>query len=101
MINDYMSLSTRRGFNKALGHFRLVSGIVERMNGGENLAEIVDELEKNKDVEKSQIGPILNAIVVDRMGYRTLSFNLPEDTSSTEGVWAETQRWGKLDLILA
>jgi hypothetical protein len=101
MINDYMSLSTRRGFNKSLGHFRLVTGIVQQMNEGQNLAEIVDELEKAKEVEKSQIGPILNAIVVDRMGYSTLSFNLPQDTSKFEDVWAETQRWGKLDIIVA
>lgn len=101
MINDYMSLSTRRGFNKSLGHFRLVTGIVQRMNEGQNLAEIVDELEKAKEVEKSQIGPILNAIVVDRMEYSTLSFNLPQDTNTFEDVWAETQRWGKLDILVA
>jgi hypothetical protein len=101
MINDYMSLSTRRGFNKSLGHFRLVTGIVQQMNDGTNLAEIVDELEKNKELEKSQIGPILNAIVVDRMGYRTLSLNLPEDMAGFEDIWAETQRWGKMDVIVA
>jgi hypothetical protein len=96
-----MSLSTRRGFNKSLGHFRLVTSIVQQMNGGSNLAEIVDDLEKKKEVEKSQIGPILNAIVIDRMDYRTLSFNMPSDNGAFDGVCAETQRWGKLDVIVA
>ena len=101
MINDYMSLSTRRGFNKSLGHFRLVTTIVQQMNGGVNLAEIVDELEKKKEVEKAQIGPILNAIVIDRMDYGTLSFNMPADYGAFDGVASETQRWGKFDAIVA
>ena len=62
MINDYASLSTRAGFNKSLSHFRMVTGIVEQLGKGLNLAEIIDELEKNKGLVKSQITPILNPL---------------------------------------
>jgi hypothetical protein len=101
MINDYLSLSTRAGFNKSLAHFRMVTDIVRRMNQGENLAEIIDALEKDKGVEKSQIGPILNAIVIDRMEYATRSFNLPVNVQEFAAICGELQKWNRLDLVIA
>ena len=101
MINDYLSLSTRAGFNKSLTHFRMVTEIVRQMGQGENLADIVDRLEKGKSIEKAQITPILNAVVVDRAGYHSLSFNLPVDVQSFDTVQEETQRWNRLDIIIA
>ncbi|MCH7477770.1 MAG: hypothetical protein IIA14_06680 [SAR324 cluster bacterium] len=101
MISDYVSLSTRAGFNKSLGHFRLVSSLVDQMDRGKNLADVIDELEKNKAVEKQQIGPILNAVVIDRLAYRTLSVNLPMDTQDFDGFHNEVKNWNRFDIILA
>jgi hypothetical protein len=101
MINDYLSLSTRAGFNKSLAHFRMVTDIVQRMNRGENLAEIIDALEKEKGVEKSQIAPILNAVVIDRMSYASRSFNLPFNVQEFGAICAELQKWNRLDLVIA
>ena len=101
MINDYLSLSTRAGFNKSLAHFRMVTDIVRRMNQGENLAEIIDALEKERGVEKSQIGPILNAVVIDRMSYASRSFNLPSDVQDFGALCSELQNWNRVDLVIA
>lgn len=101
MINEYASLSTRAGFNKSLGHFRLVSGILEQINQGTNLADLIDELEKSKKVEKQQIAPILNALIVDRMQYASLSFNLPANVQSFDAIRETTKKWNRLDLIVA
>jgi hypothetical protein len=101
MINDYLSLSTRAGFNKSLGHFRMVNDIVRRLNQHENLADVIDTLEKEKGVEKAQIGPILNAIVIDRMEYRSRSFNLPVDVQSFEDIQGELAQWNRFDIVLA
>ncbi|MFI5399672.1 MAG: hypothetical protein ACHQZQ_01295 [SAR324 cluster bacterium] len=101
MINDYISLSSRRGFNKSVGLVRLVNGIVQHLGSGENFAEIVDGLEKNKEVEKSQIGPILNAIVMDRERYSSISFNLPADINAFEPITAEVGKWNRLDIVVA
>lgn len=101
MINDYLSLSTRAGFNKSLTHFRLVTDIVKKMGQGENLADIIDEMEKQKSVEKAQIGPVLNAVVIDRMAYDSFSFNLTEDLQGFEKVAEETAKWDRLNLIVA
>lgn len=101
MINDYLSLSTRAGFNKSLSHFRMVSGIVDHLDKGENLADIIDKLEKSKKVEKAQIGPILNAIVIDRLAYSHLSFNLPVGLNEFEKICENLQGWNRLEVIVA
>ena len=101
MISDYVSLSTRAGFNKSLSHFRLVSSLVDQIDRGKNLADVIDELEKEKGVEKQQIGPILNAVVMDRLSYRTMSVNLPRDTQEFDGIQNEVKNWNRFDIILA
>ncbi len=101
MINDYLSLSTRAGFNKSLAHFRTVTDIIKQLDQGDNLADIVDTLEKNHGVEKAQIAPLLNAVVIDRMGYSTLSFNLPVDVPSFEKILAVLQKWNRVDIVIA
>ena len=101
MINDYASLSTRSGFNKSLSHFRLVSSIVQRLEKGENLADIIDEMEKDRTVEKSQIAPIMNAVVMDRMGYETLSFNQSADFSDFSSIQTTVSKWNRFDIIMA
>ncbi|MCZ6556988.1 MAG: hypothetical protein O7A69_04325 [SAR324 cluster bacterium] len=101
MLNDYLSLSTRAGFNRSLGHFRMVTGIVGQLGKGMNLAEIIDDLEKEKKVEKSQIAPILNAVVIDRMQYATRSFNMPSDSQKFDQIHENTAKWNRFDLIVA
>jgi hypothetical protein len=101
MLNEYASLSSRRGFNRSLAHFRLVTSILDPLGKGQNLADLVDEMEKNKQVEKAQIGPLLNALIVERMGYATLSFNMPTDRKEFEGIWNETGKWNRFDMVVA
>jgi hypothetical protein len=101
MINDYISLSSRKGFNKSLAHFRLVTGIVQKLGEGSNFAEIIDQLEKSKEVEKSQIGPILNAIAIDRENYKTVSFNLPIDINTFDKITAEVEKWNRFQVFVA
>jgi hypothetical protein len=101
MLNEYASLSSRRGFNKSLAHFRLVTAVLDPLGKGQNLADLVDELEKNKQIEKAQIGPLLNALIVERQGYTTLSFNMPTDRKEFQGVWSETEKWNRFDLLVA
>ena len=101
MINDYASLSRREGFNKSLSHFRMVTGIVEQLGKGVNLAEIIDDLEKNKGLVKSQITPILNAVVIERMDYRTMSFNLSSYSQNCDSIREESATTNRFDLVAA
>ena len=101
MLNDYASLSTRAGFNKSLGHFRMVADIVAQLNKGANLADILDDLEKQKGLKKTQITPILNAVVIDRMGYTAQSFNLPVDSGDFTPIHEETAKWNLFDMLVA
>ena len=97
MINQFSSLSSRAGFNRSLGHFRLVTTIVRELRSS-NLAEIIDASDK---VSKAQIGPLLNAVVVERMGYVAVSRNMRTRFSDFEALHQVVAKWNRLDIIVA
>ncbi len=99
MINAYLSLSTRSGFNNSVEHFRVVTDITGRMKKGENLADIVEDLESK--LSKSQIGPILNSLVVERLDYTAISLNLPVNFSDFEAICEAVSVWKNIDIVLA
>ena len=101
MINEYAALSTRAGFNRSLGHFRLVTSLVEQLEQGRNLADLIDDLEKEKEVNKAQIGPILNALVVEKYGFHSVSFNLPVDIQDLKPIHEMVSKWNRLEMVIA
>ncbi len=101
MINDYLSLSTLTGFNKSVEHLRVVTGIIKSMKEGKNLADIVMKLEDERQINKAQIGPILNSVLIERSNYANLSLNLPIRFSDFKGISKTTLDWKDLDIILA
>ncbi|MDH4120919.1 MAG: hypothetical protein OEV94_04365 [Deltaproteobacteria bacterium] len=101
MTNEYAALSTRKGFNRSLSHFRLVTQLSEQAGQGLNLADLVDDLEKDKKIQKSQIGPILNALLVEKFQYQTLSFNLVQDMKTFEDIQSQTEKWNRAEMVAA
>lgn len=79
----------------------MVTTIVEQLGRGLNLADIIDGLEKDRGLVKSQITPILNAVVIDRMDYKTISLNLSSDTQSFDSIREETAKWNRFDIVIA
>jgi hypothetical protein len=98
---QYEQLSTRQGFNLALRHFRQVGEIVEDLEDNVNLADQVNELLMEKQMDAGQIQPILNALLVDRYGYATVSHNLESGTSDFSAILAEVKKWTAVDLVVA
>lgn len=101
MINDYVSLSTRDGFNKSLRHLRMVTGLLRDLGKQANLSDLVNEMERSHGLGKSQIGPILNAVIVDRMRYSTYSFHLSQPSTDLAAAGRTVSPWNKIDFVLA
>jgi hypothetical protein len=88
MENSLNFLSTRSGFNTALKHFKLAAGFINRIGQGNNLAELINEAIDQNIVSQYQFPPLLNAILVEKLGYYSGSFNLkkpnPEPAQITD-----------------
>lgn len=96
---QYQALSTREGFNRSLGHFRLVSGIIPDVEDHANLSDVLNELMEKKKVTALQVPAILNALLVDKYHYVGKSHNLAKSVSDLVPVAKETATWTAVDLV--
>jgi hypothetical protein len=97
---QYEGLSSREGFNTSLRHFNMVMDIIAEVEANSNLADVVNELVADKSVEPAQLKPIVNALLVDRYGYRSSSYNMKETVEQFEPVLAEAKKWTAVDMVL-
>jgi hypothetical protein len=97
---QYEGLSSREGFNTSLRHFNLVMDIISEVEGNVNLADVVNELVADKAVEPAQLKPIVNALLVDRYGYRSSSYNMKETVEDFGPALEEAKKWTAVDMVL-
>src|SRR6056297_1289448 len=100
MENTLNLLSRRAGFNAALRHFKSVNAFAADVSDGYNLADVLNEALEDGSVERYQVRSILNAILVDKLGYVTQSYNLEKTVEDAESVVEVTSSWGNVHLIL-
>jgi len=66
---EFTGLASREGFNRSLRHFKIVGEIVGDLEGGRNLADVLNALHEGKRLEANQVGPVLNALFVGHPKY--------------------------------
>ncbi len=100
---EFVGLSTRKGFNRSLGHFRSVSDIVGEMDTYRNLADILNERLDEKEMEPQQLSPVVNALFVGHPRYRYLnrSCTLKSNIEDFKDLAAEVGKWLAVDIVIA
>jgi hypothetical protein len=93
-------LSTRDGFNRSLGHFKFIMGVIGEFEARRNLADILADRLAVKTIDAHQVLPTVNAILVDKYHYACASRNLAENFDGFDGLAAEVGRWRGLDLVV-
>lgn len=100
MENTLNILSRRAGFNTALRHFKSVNAFAADVADGFNLADVVNEALEDGSLERYQVRSIVNALLVDKLGYHSLAHNLEHNIESADDLIAVTGKWGKVHLVL-
>jgi hypothetical protein len=98
--HEFEHLASREGFNKALSHFRTVSGLIEDFEGKTNIADILNEVLSNKEITSKQIVPIVHAILIDKYGYTPHSHTLSVSISDFSYFLEQVGKWKALDITL-
>ena len=98
---EFTSLGQRATFNRTLRHLVSVTTIVDRVEKGENLADILNELLDSEMLARDQIGPVLSLVLVSKMDLPFRSRNLPESVNKFEGILAQMKKWPGVDLVIA
>ncbi|OQY33364.1 MAG: hypothetical protein B6241_08045 [Spirochaetaceae bacterium 4572_59] len=99
--NKYNLLSTRVGFNLALGHFKKALSFSGDVEDGLNLADVLTEALEEGEISPQQLRPVLNILLVDKFSYTCLSRNLKKSVESVESIVDVVSQWTQLNLILA
>ena len=92
-------LSTRSGFNSAVRHMTKtieISGALTNSNLGDQLYERGDE---NLSGERGAL--LLRMLLVDKLGYKSISVNLETVASDVPALAKEFEKWKGVDLIVA
>ncbi len=98
---DFERFSTKDGFNSSLGHFQAVSELLGDFQDYYNLADILNILVSEKEIQQNQLAPIVYALLVDKYGYFTESINLPVSISDFSKFKKEMPSWKAVDVVLA
>ncbi|MCL2380345.1 MAG: hypothetical protein FWC64_01985 [Treponema sp.] len=91
-------LSTRSGFNSAVRHINKTIEISGALGPGANLGDLLYERgDETLSGERSAL--LLRMLLVDKLGYKTVSSNLEAVTSDVPALAAEFATWKGVDLV--
>ncbi|MCB1302837.1 MAG: hypothetical protein KDK37_01085, partial [Leptospiraceae bacterium] len=96
----FSSLSNRASFNKVLRHLVSVSGLIESLDKGQNLADMLNGMLEGGQIQRDQVGPIVNVILNSRLQLPYKSKNLEENISSFLPLVNSFTRWNGVSLTV-
>ena len=98
---EFQGLSTRKGFNRSLRHFRFVSSILPDLDDYTNLADVLNHMLDDDEVTQAQIPAILHSLLVDKYGYVTVSKNISSTAEDYSALCKQVAGWTAVDLVVA
>jgi hypothetical protein len=93
-------LSTRNGFNSAVRYIKKTIAVMEDAGSHTNLADLLFA-EDDEEFSGSRAGMVLNILLVDKMGYKTVSANLKSGAGNPASLAKEFGKWKGVDLVVA
>ncbi|MDR2184729.1 MAG: hypothetical protein LBO80_03540 [Treponema sp.] len=93
-------LSTRSGFNSAVRQIQKTMEIADNVGGSRNLGDLLFEM-GDGGVTGERVGLLLRMLLVDKLGYKTVSSNLASVVSDPAVLAKEFEKWKGVDLIVA
>jgi hypothetical protein len=93
-------LSTRSGFNSAVRQIQKTIDIADNVGGSKNLGDMLFEM-GDGGVTGERVGLLLRMLLVDKLGYKTVSSNLASVVSDSTTLAGEFEKWKGVDLIVA
>jgi hypothetical protein len=100
LVSQFEGLAEREGFNASVRHIKTVVGIVDRVEAKENLADIVDELIEEKQLDKDDVRPVASMVLGQKFHYASVSANLTTTASDIGAIADEVALWNGVDLVV-
>lgn len=94
-------LSSRTGYNSALGHFRSVNGIAAQILRGEHFSDIVNNMLNEGALTRPQVQSILSALLVDKFKYAYSAHNIYQTVEEGSAISEVLSMWTNLQIVFA
>ncbi|MDA3948025.1 MAG: hypothetical protein PF508_02265 [Spirochaeta sp.] len=101
MVGNLDVLSRKAGFNTALRHFRATTSFLKPVESGVNLADLLTEALENGTVTRTQLRPIVSALLPDKYGYHARSHNVEAMIETPEQIIEVLSAWTALQIVIA
>lgn len=92
-------LSTRAGFNTAVRQIKKTVSIIETVGAKKNLGDLLYET-ADSELSGEKVALILRILLVDKLGYKTTSINLPRVIGDVSSLAKEFEKWKAVDLVV-
>jgi hypothetical protein len=93
-------LSTRAGFNTAVRQIKKTIGIIETVGVKKNLGDLLFAT-ADSELSGETVALILRILLVDKLGYKTTSINLPSVIDDVSSLAKEFEKWKAVDLVVS
>ncbi|MBI9105562.1 MAG: hypothetical protein JEZ04_02395 [Spirochaetales bacterium] len=100
LLRTYDSLSSRQGFNDSLLHFQSVMDVISDFEDGFNVADILNSLIANNDINRNQVPSIISALLNDKYNYFCKSGNLATTTTDFSYISSELSKLKTFDVVI-
>jgi hypothetical protein len=93
-------LSTRAGFNSAVRHIKRTLSIAGDVGDKENLGDLLHKI-ADPELTGERIALLLRMLLVDKLGYATVSVNLASVAEELPRLAREFSTWKGVDLVVS
>ncbi|MBU3915213.1 hypothetical protein KKA14_06725 [bacterium] len=101
MSNEVLNIKTVDDYNTLEKHLAVISEIQAKVLNGRNLADIIWDLETSHSISKKQIPSIVHTLLIEKMRYSCLSFNLSTTLSDWKKIHQTVKDWNQFTTIIA
>ncbi len=98
--HQFEHLSTRSGFNKALAHFQSVSEIMDYVEDGYNLADVLNYFLDEDEIQQQQTVPTVYALLRDKYKYYFHSHTMEKSLDDFSYILKELPKWKAVDIVI-
>lgn len=100
LSSQFEGLAARESFNASVRHIKTVISGIDRVQGKENLADVVGELSDEKVLIKEDALPFVSMVLGEKFKYRAVSSNLFSVAQELGAISAELKSWNGVDLVV-
>lgn len=95
------NLGSRASFNQTLRHMVNVTSIIDMVEKGANLADLLNKMQESEIIQREQINPILYLVLVEKFKVPYVSQNVEKTVTDFARISESFSKWNGVQMVIA